>query len=221
LATRLYLTNSPFDPSSPFGFDSGNDLDWEEIGDGTGGSMLMARAAEVPGGDVMQTYSFPATVLQNGDRHHYQFLSPPLAAGNVFDAGVTFKCQILGRESAANDNIMRRVRTLKVITGLNPGIDSAILIAFGDAVAMTEWLNSGLRNLSFLTGQVSGATYITVAGDRLKLEIGHRAVGGVSVKGSTRIGFGGGTGDLGENETDTTTTLRAWLEISSNLVFLV
>jgi len=156
--------------------------------------MLMARAQDVPGGDVMQTYDFSMLVLQDGNRLHYQIITPPLAAGNVFTPSTILKCQILGKESAVNDNIMRRVRTVKVTD--NDGIDMATLITFGDAVPTTEW-NTALRNLSHLTGEASEATYTTALNDRLKIELGHRAVGGTSVIGSTRLGFGGGTGYLG------------------------
>lgn len=149
---------------------------------------------------------------------HRQYISLPLVAGiSWVNATSTFSSQILGRESAANDNIINRVRCVKVVSRDGSTL-RATLIALGNASSVVEW-NSSLRNLTFLNATTVGANYTTVAGDRLVYEVGHNDSSGVSIAGTMAFGISGQTGDLGSNETDTTTTLRAWLESSVNLTF--
>lgn len=176
----------------------------------------------------LMTVSLMADALTNGQtltkgsagqtKLHRQYISQPLAAGNQFTTGTTFGCQIMGFESAANDNIINRVRCVKVISADGNTVQST-LIALGNASSVAEW-NTSLRNLTFLNGTASTANYTTVAGDRLLLEVGEDDSSGVSVTSTMRFGAdASGSGDLGVNETDTTTTLRPWFETSLNLVF--
>lgn len=149
---------------------------------------------------------------------HRQYISLPMVAGVTFvNAASTFTCQIMGLESAANDNIINRVRCVKVVSR-DGGTLRATLIALGNAASVVEW-NTAMRGLTFLNATAVGAGYVTVAGDRLVLEVGHNDTAGVSISGTMRFGITGQTGDLGVNETDTTTTLRPWLESSVNLTF--
>lgn len=149
---------------------------------------------------------------------HRQYISLPMVAGIAWvNAASTFGCQIMGLESAANDNIINRVRCVKVVSR-DGGTLRATLIALGNAAAVVEW-NTTLRNLTFLNATAVGANYTTVAGDRLVLEVGHNDSAGVSIAGQMAFGITGQTGDLGVNETDTTATLRPWLESSVNLTF--
>ena len=149
---------------------------------------------------------------------HRQYISLPMIAGIVFvNATSTFSAQIQGLESAANDNIINRVRRVFVVSRDGSTI-RATLIALGNATSVVEW-NTALRNLTFLNATTVGAGYTTVAGDRLVFDIGHNDSAGSTIAGTMRFGITGQTGDLGANETDTTTTLRPWLESSVNLTF--
>ena len=216
MATRLYLCSQEFDgtghqnlPVTPAFHTS-----WQETG-----TNLRRRMRDVLNEEPQFTDA-TATTTPGNTTMHRQLISDPLVAGITFTSGVsTFTAQILGRESAANDNIINRVRVLRVF---NRGGDTvqATLIAFGNATSVTEWLNSGLRNLTFLNATAVGATYTTVQGDRLVFELGHDDSGGTSITGSLRFGAtASATGDCGVNETDTTTTLRGWLESSVDLIF--
>lgn len=207
MATRLYLTVDFLPSSLAPTFDS----NWQD----NSGTRRWMVPNTVPG-NTLTTVS-RSTVTPGNTVLHRQYVSPPMAAGNSFTTSTTYKCQIMGLESAANDNIINRVRVVKIISA-DGGTVRSTQIAFGNAASVTEW-NTALRNLSFLTGQ-TGANYTTVAGDRLLLEVGHDDSGGSSISGSLRWGAdSGGTGDLGENETDTTTTLRPWFETSLNVVW--
>ena len=160
-----------------------------------------------------------ATTTPGNTRLHRTLVSDPMQAGYAFQSGsTTFTCQIQGNESAANDNIINRVRCVKVVSR-DGGTLRATLIALGNAASVAEWSTS-LRNLTFLNATAAGASYTTVAGDRLVLEVGHDDSGGASISGSLRFGAdASGSGDLGVNETDTTTTLRPWLETSLDVTF--
>jgi hypothetical protein len=141
-----------------------------------------------------------------------------MVAGIGFVTTDTFGCQIQGLESAANDNIINRVREVKVVSRDGTTIRST-LIALGNAASVVEW-NTAMRNLTFLNATVSAANYTTVAGDRLVLEVGHDDSAGTSVSGTLRFGVTGQTGDLAaNNEIETTTTLRPWFESSRDLTF--
>lgn len=146
----------------------------------------------------------------------FQLISLPMIAGLAFTTSITFKMQIMGFESAVNDNVINRVRAVRIFSRNGATVQST-QIALGNATSVAEW-NTSLRNLSFLTGQ-TGADYTTVAGDRLVVDVGYNTSGGASISATMRRGVTGDTGDLGENETDTTTTLRAWFESSLNLTF--
>ena len=168
--------------------------------------------------DALANGSALASTAGNSQLHR-QYISPPLASGITFTSGVSsFSCQIQGLESAANDNIINRVRRVAVFSRDGWTLQ-ATLIALGNATSVVEW-NTAMRNLTFLSSTTAGATYTTVAGDVLVLEVGHNDSGGVTISGTLRFGITGQTGDLGANETDTTTTLRPWFESSVNLTFM-
>lgn len=217
MATRLYLSEG-IDPvvtglaaSSP-AFDAG----WNET-DGALRRLMVPQA-------VASEYAWALDALANGSalastaanrQLHRQYVSLPMIAGIDF-TGVTYGCQIMGLESAANDNIINRVRKVLIVSRDGSTVRST-QIAIGNAASVVEW-NTAMRNLTFLAA-TAGAAYTTVAGDRLVVEVGHLDSGGVSISATMRFGVTGQTADLGANETDTTTTLRPWFESSVNLTF--
>lgn len=208
MATRLYLSNQDVPTTIVPGFAA-----WQETDGATRNYMFPYTV----NGDTLADGTLQASTAGNTQLHR-QYISEPMVAGLGFTTSTTFTCQIMGRESAANDNIINRVRCLKVHGGADGTTVRATLIALGNATSVVEWSNS-MRNLTFLSATASAANYTTVAGDRLVIEVGHDDVG-ASVAGQMRFGADpAGSGDLGTNETDTTTTLRPWLESSLDLVW--
>lgn len=208
MATRLYLPNgAAYDP----GFTITPDAGWNQ----TAGTVLreMRKTA--------QTNAFTddaqASAAAGNKRLCRQYISPEMAAGNAFTTGTSFTMQVLGLESAINDNIVNRVRCVKVVSADGQTV-RATLIALSNAASVVEW-NTTLRNLTFLNGLAS-VGYTTVSGDRILVEVGYQDSAGASISGTLRWGADvSGTGDLGLNETDTTTTLRPWFETSLNIVW--
>jgi hypothetical protein len=211
MATRFYLCAGPTIADITPTFDAG----WQENASGARRLMTPSLLSDALT-DVVVTTTTPGNTTL-----YRQFVSAPLVAGITFTSGTaTFSCQILGLESAINDNIINRVRCVKVISRDGATV-RATLIAIGNATSVVEW-NTALRNLTFLSATAAGASYTTVAGDRLLLEVGHDDSAGASIQGTLRFGAdAAGTGDLGANETDTTTTLRPWFESSVTLTFEV
>lgn len=149
---------------------------------------------------------------------HRQYVTHSLVEGIAFTTATTFKAVVQGFESALNDNIVNRVRAVKIISRDGQTVQ-ATLIALGNAASVVEW-NTALRALQYLTGETSGVNYTTVAGDRLLFELGYQDSAGLSISGTIRYGADKtATGDVAENETDTTATVRGWLETSADLVF--
>lgn len=209
MATRVYLCAADPAPIAPAL------AAWQESGAGFVRRMRTFTNAT----DALANQAV-ATTTPGNTTFHRQFVSDPLIAGITFTSGVsTFTCQIQGLESAANDNVVNRVRCVKVVS-FDGGTLRSTLIALGNAASVVEWSTS-LRNLTFLGATAVGATYVTVEGDRLVLEVGSDDSSGTSISSTLRFGAdSAGTGDLGGNETDTTTTLRPWLESSVDLTFV-
>ncbi len=168
-------------------------------------------------GDTLTTVaSFTSTAGQ--DRCHRQWLSLPMDSGIAFTSGVTtFKAYAQVLESATNDNIVSRI-IVRVLSEDGATVRATIL-SLGDKSAGTEW-NTSLRNKVFADGDTATASYTTVTGDRLCVEWGHNDAAGASISASSRWGALASGTDLGENETDTTTTLRPWFETSATITFV-
>jgi hypothetical protein len=149
--------------------------------------------------------------LVAGDSLHRQYVSNPMAASITFTSGDTIKWALQCLEAHTNNN-------------LNLAIFVSIVSEDGNTVrrtllAKTEEpteLATSLTNRFHSTTQ-TGATYTTVAGDRLVVEISVEgtpaSAGGVQGhNASIRWGGAGAGGFLGENDTDTGTTLNPWIE---------
>jgi hypothetical protein len=205
VATRVYLSNLAA-PAAP-----AVDAAWESS------ASPFARAAAVLASistDSLATVAgFTSTAGQ--DRCHRQFVSPQMAAGNVFNTGVTYKAYAQVLESAANDNCVSRLG-VRIVSADGSTVRHTIL-AVADYSTATEF-NTAIRNKAFANGDAGTGSYTTVAGDRLVIEFGHNDASGASISASSRWGSGGST-DLPENETDVATTTRPWFETSLNIVW--
>jgi fibronectin-binding autotransporter adhesin len=149
-----------------------------------------------------------------------QFVSRPLAAGIAFAMTDTIKCQVLCAESATNDNINQQPITVKVVSQDGNTLRTTLKGLSHIGPNTTEW-NTSSRNKIVTDSDTLDANYTTVAGDRLVVEIGGQvsSAGGASVTGTMWFGAPTGSTDLGENETDTSTALVAWFEISRTVTF--
>ena len=100
-------------------------------------------------GDNVRTISgFGSTSGQ--DRCHRQFISPPMAAGNVFDTSVTYKAYAQALESSSGDNLRSRIG-IRIVSRDGSTVRQTIK-AIADYSSGSEWSTS-LRNKAFLDGE--------------------------------------------------------------------
>ena len=205
--TRFYLWEASTAPVSP-----AVDAGWQSS------AAPFARRPMNPTpavGDNLTTISgFSSAAGRN--RCHRQFIGPPMTAGNVFDTSVTYKAYAQGLESAGNDNLRSRIG-IRIVSRDGSTVRHTIK-AIADYSSGTEWSTS-LRSKAFLDGDAGTGSYTTVAGDRLVVEFGHRDASGASISGSSRWGSTATGGDIPENETTTSTSVRPWFECSLTVTF--
>jgi hypothetical protein len=208
VATRLYFRENGTAPITP-AVDGG----WESSASPFARKPCFTTTAS----DSLTTVTgFTSTAGQ--DRCHRQLISEPMAAGIVFDTGVTYKCYVQGLESALNDNIKSRLGVR--ILSQDGGTVRHTVLAIADYSTATEW-NTAIRNKAFANGDAGTGSYTTVTGDRLVIEIGHSDTSGASISANSRWGsHDTGVTDLGENETSTSTTERPWFETSVSITFV-
>lgn len=149
-----------------------------------------------------------------------QYVTTDLGAGLTFTNGVdTMKCQILMLEGANTDN--EDLPKIKVYVVDNAGTTiRATLFALASGVTNTE-LATTFRNVQFMNGLsgagnagVVAATYTTVSGDRLVIEVGYTGSGAQTTpEFQGKYGDLVATSDLPEDQT-TTTDGVPWFEIT-------
>lgn len=206
--TRFYLNEAFALP----GLVVAPDSDWE-VTSAPADIRWMHVAKKTNGDTLATTAGFTSTV--NQDRQHRQFISLPMKAGITFDTSTTYKAQIQMLESAAGDNAFS-VSCVRIVSQ-----DGKIVrhtpLPLADYSTAAE-INTALRNKTIINGDAGIGSYVTERGDRLLFEVGHRATASASV--SSRYGSSGAGADLGENETDTGTTLNPWFETSADISFI-
>lgn len=212
MATRVYFPNiglPPVDPPAPVG------TDWEHANSNTK-SLLTS-----PDTTALNTIAYTpdaADDLTNKDAMHRQYVSEPLKAqtlsGNV-------KAQFQCLETLANNNLFL---TLKILVCSNDGTTTqATLLAITRDT--TNELAVTLTNRNFPSTALSSFT--CADGDRLVIEVGlggnisSGAGGTVGHNGSIRWGCDASSGDLPEDDTETGTTFRPWLEFANSIKWLV
>lgn len=145
-----------------------------------------------------------------GASHVRQYVSDQIGAQSVSG---TFRLQIQGFEPNANCN--QFVNLLIFVCSSDGSTIKETL--FAQAASASE-LNTSLRNIAF-TGTLSAADI--EANDRIVIQIGCSGTpaggGGVQGHNSTfRWGCNASSGDLPQNETETGTTFRAWIEFTND-----
>lgn len=208
MATRMFFSQGTLAPVTP----PAPSADWEHIS-GAGSRKLL----QSPDTSTLTSTAYTpdaADHLVSADAHHRTFVSDGLTAqtltGNV-------KAQFQGLEANAGNNVSL---TLKVLVISNDGttVLNTLLAITRDA---TE-LATALTNRIF--DSVAMGSYACAAGDRLAVEVG---VGGTPTgasgtqghNGTLRFGCNASSGDLPENDTETGTTFRPWIEFANTFTF--
>ena len=207
MATRLYFPDTLAAPVTPLTADASFDLHVQ----GTGRALL-----RVPDASALATTAYTpdaADHIISGACHHRSYVSEPLRAQ-------TFAGNIKGQFQATEPNVFCNQFWRMVVRVIsNDGTtERALLLSIDDLTEVATALTNRAIPNTALTG------YTCIAGDRLQVEIG---CGGTPTAGggtnghniSLRWGCSAAGGDLPENDTDTGTTLRPWIEFSGTLDF--
>ena len=147
-----------------------------------------------------------------------QYVSDGMPAGVVFSDTDEFSIQLMCREFASSDNVTRRVGMVSIVSNDGSTVRTQLRAAFESTGS--EFLSTGFRNVTFASGiamsSVAG-TYVTVAGDRIVVEIGYRDNAGTSPE--AQANWGENATDLPEGDETQTTNGAGWIEFSNTISF--
>ena len=180
---------------------------WEVTADAIQRSMGEAKA-----GSPMTTVFANGAGAANNDVLLVQWVSGLLAAGVTFTVGAAITAQIRCKETNGTDNYVLVVG-VRVVSEDGTTLRQNLR---NPAAQSTEFATS-LTNRTFSTTIAAG--YVSVAGDRIVVEVGFRATSGGSVaNGGVSVGSDSGT-DLPADET-TTTANDPWIEFADTISYL-
>jgi len=208
LATRFYFPTTTASPVTP-----NYHANWQYT------SEALRRRLAYPKGSSSQTNGSqigPWTDTNLAlDR---QYVSAPMAAGIVFDTSVTISGQLRVREHNTGDNADRICLSI-TIWDLAGTSSRRVLLGPAAYGTTLEFANStSLTNRIMANGDAlaPSASYTTVDGDRLVVEIGYTNATGTTPE---------ATASWGESEADLTynntaeTTGSGWIEFSNTITF--
>ena len=209
MVTRLYFPGTEPSAVNP-AFDAG----WEDNTEG-----VRRRLEDVKGADAIAAGS-TITLLEDvvRDELDRQYVSDPMDAGNVFTSAVTtVQMQLMVREFAVTDNVDRGILGVRIVSedGLTV---RATLLAVANYGPTLEFINNAtMRNKTFADGDTVTATYTTVAGDRIVVEVGYSSsVANATPQAAAK--YGQNAADLPVNETQTADG-AGWIEFSNDIIF--
>lgn len=148
-----------------------------------------------------------------------QFTSEPMMPGISFTNADVIKYAVQVAEADTANNMFLQI--VVFIVSLDGSTTQRTVRA---RVTMPTEPSATITNRFHSTTQ-DGATYVTVAGDRLVVEYDFSGTpaAAAGVQGhnvSWRLGNSGASGDLPEDTTTTTTTFNPWIEFVPNIVFV-
>ena len=212
MATRFYLPESlagQVTPPAPSG------TDWEHINTVPPVRFLLRR----PDNSNLTTTTYTpdaADHIVDGDACVRQYVSESLAAQTITG---NIKAQQQFFEANTNNNLFF---TLKVLVCNSTG-SSTVGTLLAITRDTTDEFASAYTNRNFPSTALTSTA--VSAGDRLVIELGWgglptAAAGTQGHNATVRFGCNASSGDLPENDTETGTTFRPWIEISTDLRFL-
>jgi hypothetical protein len=206
-ATRFY-----FPETEACAVDPTDSAEWEHT------AGVCRRAVTVADSSTLTTTDYSpdgADHLVDGDALFRQYVSDPVAAQTIGAQAVSGQFQTI--ENNAGNNIAIEVK-LFIVSNDGGTIKETLLAITRDGTESA----TALTNRTWSGGTTSSAD--VEDGDRIVLEIGQggapTAAGGTQGhNGDIRWGCNASGGDLPVNDTDTGTTLRAWIEFANTITF--
>lgn len=204
-ATRFYFPTTEAAPVS-VSFQSG----WEETSEG------QTRKLRTPKGSDAITVGQTVDITEDtaNDDLDRQYVSGQMAAGIVFTSGVTtVTAQIQMRQFANTDDVIACILGIRIMSSDGSTL-RATLLAVANYGTSTE-LSTSMRNKTCANGDAVTASYTTVSGDRLVVELGYRTDGADTTP-QAAANWGDSATDLPVNETQTTSG-TGWIEFSNTI----
>ena len=178
----------------------------------------MMRTTKLAGDTVVATNVSGGAI--GDDVLELQFTSPPLAAGLVVaGSGTTFGCGTYCLESSGNDNLTG-VSTYRVVSqdGTTQRFASPTIVTASGGEFPFSGFPAEVRSFGFDGGT---SDYVTVAGDRLVIELGHHIGSGATAPFTGQLRRGSDSTGL-DADADSATSLTAvgFWEMTGTLTFL-
>ena len=140
-------------------------------------------------------------------------------SGITFTLAITtYSMQLMAREFATADNVDRGILGARIVNRAGDTVQATLLVVGPKGVTAEFINNATMRNKTFAQGGTVTATYTTVQGDRLVVEIGYQTSTGASTTPQAAAKYGQNATDLPVNETQTTNG-AGWIEFSNDITF--
>ena len=154
----------------------------------------------------------------NYDDLDRQYISTRMAANVTFtNASTTVRAVVMMREFATTDDVTQCIMGIRVMSEDGTTL-RATLLAVANYGPTLEFINNAtMRNKRCADGDTVTATYTTVLGDRLVVEIGYMT-DGAETSPQAAAKWGENATDCAENETNTT-DCAGWIEFSNAITW--
>jgi hypothetical protein len=210
--TRLYLPHAAppaVDPTIASGWEDSSEIERRMLANVKGSSGIST-------GQVVDILEDQAS-YDDLDR---QYTSTRMPAGIVFTSGVTsLKIVVMMREQAATDDVDKCITSVRIMSE-DGQTTRATLYATANYGPVLEFVNNAsMRNKQCADGDLAGASYTTVLGDRIVVELGYQTDGAESSPQASGK-YGENATDCAENETNTT-DCAGWVEFSNLMITFV
>jgi hypothetical protein len=210
-ATRLYF---PLDDAATI--TPTQDAGWDDVG-----QLSRRRLAHSKGSDAITAGStIDITEDTGGFALDRQYISTQMNSGIVFTSGTTqVSAVLMMREFAATDDVTTCILGVRVLSEDGATV-RATLMAVANYSSTGEFINNAtMRNkICSPSGTTIGASYTTVSGDRLVVEVGYET-DGAETSPQAAAKYGQNATDCTLADTGTT-DCAGWIEFSNTITFV-
>jgi hypothetical protein len=208
--TRLYFpttTTPAVNPTIQTGWEDSSEIERRKLNNVKGATAITAGQTV----DILEDQA-------NYDDLDRQYTSTRMNAGIIFTVGVTtVRAVVMMREQGATDDVDKCILGIRIMSE-DGQTERAALYSVGNYGPVLEFINNvSMRNKQCADGDLSLATYTTVLGDRLVVEIGYQT-DGAETSPQAAAKWGENATDCAENETNTT-DCAGWIEFSNAITF--
>jgi len=207
--TRLYFPVSDGAAITP-----AQDAAWDDVG-----QFVRRLLQQTKGADAITAGTTINITEDTGNQAlDRQYISTRMDAGIVFTSAVTtVRSVVMMREFALTDDVNQCILGIRVLSEDGATV-RATLFTVANRGPVLEFINNAtMRNKQCADGDTIGATYTTVLGDRVAVEIGYQA-DGADTSPQAAAKYGQNATDCAENETNTT-DCAGWIEFSNTITF--